>query len=176
MNYEELKKEFEEKFKGRIKKVVICNVCKNQTPLECKNCHGTGLIKVYDDEMWIWFEQKLQCLEYPLYGTYEEELRDKIISVRDDDNGDYMDVVTIEDALIICQSAIEKAEKRGVKNTFVVPGLPLIDVMSKLNEAADILLHKKDYDGHGWEDIEHCYRHTKDFISELKKEQGEDET
>jgi len=27
-----------------------------------------------------------------------------------------------------------------------------------LVEAADILLHKKDYDGHGWEEMEICYK------------------
>ena len=33
-----------------------------------------------------------------------------------------------------------------------------ISVLEKLVEAADILLHKKDYDGHGWEEIELCYK------------------
>jgi len=30
----------------------------------------------------------------------------------------------------------------------------LKDILSKLAEAADILLHQKDYDGHGWEVIQ----------------------
>lgn len=33
-----------------------------------------------------------------------------------------------------------------------------LSVIAKLVEAADILLHRKDYDGHGWEEIEICYK------------------
>lgn len=33
---------------------------------------------------------------------------------------------------------------------------PLVDVLKKLIEASDILLHKHSYDGHGWEEISHA--------------------
>lgn len=33
---------------------------------------------------------------------------------------------------------------------------PLRDVLNKLIEASDILLHNKSYDGHGWEEISHA--------------------
>lgn len=33
---------------------------------------------------------------------------------------------------------------------------PLLSVLDKLVTAADILLHRFDYDGHGWEEIERC--------------------
>jgi hypothetical protein len=45
---------------------------------------------------------------------------------------------------------------------------PLIDVLRKLVEVADILLHKKDYDGHGWEEMEHCYQRGKEIILQLE--------
>lgn len=61
----------------------------------------------------------------------------------------------------------------------VMPSLPLDkilrldqpyslpEVLKGLIEAADILLHKKDYDGHGWERLEYCYRHAKDIVAEF---------
>jgi hypothetical protein len=41
---------------------------------------------------------------------------------------------------------------------------PLVDVLYKLVEASEILLHKKNYDGHGWEEIEHCIKRGKEII------------
>jgi len=43
------------------------------------------------------------------------------------------------------------------------------DVIAKLVEAADILLHKKDYDGHGWEEIEICYKRGKELLQQIKQ-------
>lgn len=43
------------------------------------------------------------------------------------------------------------------------------DVIAKLIEAADILLHKKDYDGHGWEEIEICYNKGKELLEQINK-------
>lgn len=42
-------------------------------------------------------------------------------------------------------------------------------VLEKLVEAADILLHKKDYDGHGWEEIEICYKRGKELLQQYKR-------
>ena len=41
-------------------------------------------------------------------------------------------------------------------------------VIEKLVESADILLHKKDYDGHGWEEIEICYQRGKEILQQIK--------
>ena len=41
------------------------------------------------------------------------------------------------------------------------------DVIVKLVEAADILLHKKDYDGPDWEEIEICYQRGKEILQQL---------
>jgi hypothetical protein len=45
---------------------------------------------------------------------------------------------------------------------------PLVDVLKKLIEASEILLHKKDYDGHGWEEMEHCVKRGKEIVSLFK--------
>ena len=44
----------------------------------------------------------------------------------------------------------------------------LKDVLNKLIEASEILLHKKNYDRHGWEEISHCVKRGKE-IDRLKK-------
>lgn len=38
---------------------------------------------------------------------------------------------------------------------------PLRDVLAKLVEASEILLHQKNYDGHGWEQISHAVDRAK---------------
>lgn len=45
---------------------------------------------------------------------------------------------------------------------------PTHDVLAKLIEAAEILLHEKNYDGHGWELIEGCVRYGKERIPHLR--------
>ena len=44
-----------------------------------------------------------------------------------------------------------------------------LSVIAKLVEAADILLHKKDYDGHGWEEIEICYKRGLEILQQYKR-------
>ena len=44
-----------------------------------------------------------------------------------------------------------------------------LSVLAKLVEAADILLHRKDYDGHGWEEIEICYKRGKEILQQYKR-------
>ena len=44
---------------------------------------------------------------------------------------------------------------------------PLKDILKKLIEGADILLNKKDYDGHGWEEISLARKMAKDKLKEL---------
>lgn len=46
---------------------------------------------------------------------------------------------------------------------------PLKDVLAKLIEATEILLHQKNYDGHGWEEISHCVQRGKEIINNLEK-------
>lgn len=45
----------------------------------------------------------------------------------------------------------------------------LLNVMKKLVEASDILLHQKDYDRLGWEDHEHALREGKKIIKTLSQ-------
>ena len=44
---------------------------------------------------------------------------------------------------------------------------PLKDVLDKLIEASEILLHEKNYDRHGWEEISHCVKRGKEIVSIL---------
>lgn len=46
---------------------------------------------------------------------------------------------------------------------------PFKDVLTKLVEASDILLHKRDYDGHGWEEHELCFRLAKAILTKLNQ-------
>lgn len=46
---------------------------------------------------------------------------------------------------------------------------PLIDVLRKLVEASDILLHEKDYDRAGWEEHEYAYRQGLMIIEQLNQ-------
>jgi len=41
---------------------------------------------------------------------------------------------------------------------------PAVDVIAKLVEAAEILLHRCDYDGHGYEEIAACVERAKELI------------
>jgi len=47
----------------------------------------------------------------------------------------------------------------GLKNAW-----PLKDVLKKLIEASEILLLKKDYDGHDWEEISRCVTRGKEIL------------
>ena len=43
-------------------------------------------------------------------------------------------------------------------------------VIAKLVEAADILLHKLDYDGDGWEQIQICYERGVEILRNMKQD------
>lgn len=43
------------------------------------------------------------------------------------------------------------------------------DVITKLTEAANILLYDRNYDGHGWEEIEMCCKRGKEICDGLKQ-------
>lgn len=45
------------------------------------------------------------------------------------------------------------------------PAQPLLDILAKLVEAADILLNDHDYDGHGWEEIAGCRDRAKAILA-----------
>jgi hypothetical protein len=45
---------------------------------------------------------------------------------------------------------------------------PLHDVIQKLVDGVDILLHKKDYDALGWEEYEHAFTRGKEIVKQLK--------
>jgi len=44
----------------------------------------------------------------------------------------------------------------------------LAEVLKGLIDATDILLHKRDYDGAGWERLEYCYRFGKEIVEEFE--------
>lgn len=46
---------------------------------------------------------------------------------------------------------------------------PLRDVLAKLHEATGILLHKKNYDGDGWEQIQQAHQNAKDILHNCPK-------
>lgn len=45
---------------------------------------------------------------------------------------------------------------------------PLNDVLKKLVEAAEILLHKNSYDGHSYEEINHCVERGKEILAAME--------
>ena len=48
---------------------------------------------------------------------------------------------------------------------------PDTDVMAKLADAADVLLHRMDYDGHGWEEVQHCMEVAKERLADPQREE-----
>lgn len=50
---------------------------------------------------------------------------------------------------------------------------PLRDVLAKLVEAGDILMHEKNYDGHGWEQISHAIERGKAALSSWPNDRDE---
>lgn len=44
----------------------------------------------------------------------------------------------------------------------------IVHILTKLTDAARILLYAKDYDGHGREEIEICYQKAFDIIKEIE--------
>ena len=47
---------------------------------------------------------------------------------------------------------------------------PIHDVLAKLADASDILLHHYNYDGHGYEQIEECVRRARDYTELIKSD------
>jgi hypothetical protein len=70
-------------------------------------------------------------------------------------------------------------EKKLTKEVIEILGLanpwPLIDVLGKLIEATEILLHDKNYDRHGWEEMNHCVIRGKEIVSILQTNSIADE-
>lgn len=48
----------------------------------------------------------------------------------------------------------------------------LVDVLKKLVESTNILLHEKGYDGHGWEEMEICHNRGNEIIALLNSKDG----
>ncbi len=68
----------------------------------------------------------------------------------------------------------KESEQPDVNNEMEImkSAWPPRDIVEKLTIAADILLHKKDYDGHGWEEIEYCWRLAKEWLQSIKPAKG----
>lgn len=62
---------------------------------------------------------------------------------------------------------VERLNQENLSNPW-----PLKDVLSKLIEAADILLHKKDYDGHGHEEIFIAVQRAKEIRQQVERLNG----
>ncbi|HDY66653.1 MAG TPA: hypothetical protein ENH85_02555 [Candidatus Scalindua sp.] len=69
-----------------------------------------------------------------------------------------------------------KSEQPDVNNEMEImkSAWPPRDIVEKLTIAADVLLHKKDYDGHGWEGIEYCWRLAKEWLQSIQPAKGEE--
>lgn len=50
---------------------------------------------------------------------------------------------------------------------FMDGAYPLPEVLKYLIEAADILLHKHDYDGHNWEVLQHAMERGRQILEEI---------
>lgn len=72
-----------------------------------------------------------------------------------------VDVRRLENELRESKAEVERL--KGCDNAW-----PLQDVLTKLVDASDYLLHRKDYDGHGHEELLHCVKRGKEIISQLK--------
>jgi hypothetical protein len=73
------------------------------------------------------------------------------------------------DAVIIGFQKATEAQKCQCHVLRLDDTWPLIDVLRKLVEASDILLHKRDYDQTGWEEHEYAYRDGLKIIEQLNQ-------
>lgn len=75
------------------------------------------------------------------------------------------------------ETIAEELAKVFSSNAVLTDSLPLDndkawnthDVIEKLCEATDILLHKKDYDGHGHEEILICLQRGRELLQQIKR-------
>lgn len=117
-----------------------------------------------------------------LSNAYDEQLREAVLSSSFTDGSNALfdvgktanDHLFIHDkvthwlsprqAVILDDGEVERYEKMEeslcLKDAWSLP-----EVLNKLIEASDILLDKKNYDGHGWEEISHARSKAK-FILE----------
>jgi hypothetical protein len=85
----------------------------------------------------------------------------------------------VDDVKALLAEGKETTKSSGLNLHGVIPELPiekiigqteawpLVDVLKKLTEASEILLHRKNYDGHGWEEIAKCVERAKQITSLL---------
>lgn len=89
-----------------------------------------------------------------------------------------VEIVSVESAITFA----EKYHALQLQQTDVMRLLPIDDILmldrpyslkhviDKLVEASEILLHNKNYDGHGWELISHCVDLGKEISSKFEKQ------
>ena len=77
-------------------------------------------------------------------------------------------VFTKYDAIAFAAFCLDKREEEMIPLN-ETNAWDTISVISKLAEAADILLHKKDYDGHGWEEIGIAQKRGLEILKQLRK-------
>lgn len=81
----------------------------------------------------------------------------------------------IDKKINIEENRFEPTEKIVSLKNLVIPNeviggdnaWDIYSIINKLCEATDILLHKKDYDGHGWEAMEVCYKLGRKIVDDF---------
>lgn len=84
----------------------------------------------------------------PASGTVVKDDREVIVYLKQNN-------IALKDAIEIIL---------GMATTF-----PTIDILKRLSDATDTLLHRHDYDGHGWEVIQYSMEAANARIEEIKK-------
>ncbi len=83
-----------------------------------------------------------------------------------------LDEVMESYALLREQRAVEQAKEEWLKEKAKMLraeySWDTISILEKLSDATDVLLHEKDYDRHGWEEIEYAWGASKELIVSLK--------
>ena len=70
----------------------------------------------------------------------------------------------------VCKtSEVRQLEQEHAKLLKIIRDWPVEDIMVQLIKAADILLHDKDYDGHGWEVMQRAMEKGYDNLPDIMK-------
>jgi hypothetical protein len=83
----------------------------------------------------------------------------------------YTTIATLKDVITVAMVEMYTAGAREATNPEVIGAdqpWPLYDVLKKLIEASEILLHTKNFDGHGWEEIHHAAERAKQIIINIE--------
>ncbi len=137
-------------------------------PFICENCGQ----EIKDNEKYIlWKDEIITHKKCPVeLGLFIEEKKKLFLDFH---NFNRLWIWTKDNPEIIWkhfEQCLTEAYQKGVRGV-VMSDRPydLFTILEKLSEAADILLHKKDYDGHGWEEMQQALDYAKNFILQLEQ-------